>query len=84
MPFALGVYEAGIVACCYKVGTKYSGVFREHLKFDLLITQDIRVWRSARFVFVEEVRKDVIPIFCCKICFVKFYTEFLTDLSSIR
>jgi hypothetical protein len=45
------------------IETKGFGEFLEGIEFDVFVAEDIWVWGTAFLVFIEEVRKDVIPIF---------------------
>ena len=55
----------------------FSGKFKEGFKFDLFITQDIRVWRTTCFVLLKEEFKHVIPVFGGKVHRVQLNAELI-------
>ena len=65
---------AGRNVVCAQV---FRGEFQEGFEFDLFVTQDIRVWRTARFVLFKEEFKNVVPVFCGKVNSVQFDAELI-------
>ena len=49
------------------IGTELLGTFEESVELYFSVTEDVRVWRTAFFVFVEHIVHYPFPIFCAEV-----------------
>ncbi len=55
------------MTCRDEIGTKAHRVIEERFELDFLVTHDVWIRCPTEFIFIEEVREDLIPVLFFKI-----------------
>ena len=64
-------------------GTVGQRVIQKGAKFDLLIAEDVGVWRTPCPVFLEEVAEDTVPVFRRETDGLQLDVETFTDIARV-
>ncbi len=66
------------------VGTIFEGGFEEKFEFNFLVTHDVRVWRTALFVFIDHVVDDFMAVLVFEIKDLEINAELYGNALCIR
>ena len=78
------VQAPDVVAGGYQVGAEDFGIFKEHLKLDFPIAQNVRIGSTPRSVFRQEIFEDVVPVLGGEVGGVQTDAEFFAYRLRVR
>ncbi len=72
-----------VMSCCDKIRAAFNREIQKRLKLYLPVAEYIGVWRPPPLVFIQEIRKNPVPVLLGKIRRIKGYPYRLADASYI-
>ena len=82
--FAVFVLDTAIMSGRDEVGAQLHGAIAEDAEFYFAVTKDVRVGRATFFIFVNEMQKNVVPIFVRKIDRIIRDIEAVANAANVR